>query len=92
MPELIEAVRQAVTAGTAPAPDVRLALAQTTDPAQLIEAGLALEGLRDPAGELRALRVVLAPACPAGPVAGRGGAGRGGGGGGAGGGGGVPRG
>ncbi|MCX4749985.1 hypothetical protein OG455_31460 [Kitasatospora sp. NBC_01287] len=68
MPELIEAVRQAVAAGRAPAPDVRLALAQSADPVLLAAAGLALAALRDPEGQLRALRVVLAPACPPGPL------------------------
>ncbi|MDH6140496.1 hypothetical protein P3T35_002504 [Kitasatospora sp. GP30] len=67
MPELIEAVQQAVAAGEAPAADVRLALAQSTDTDLLAAAGRALAGLRDPGGELRPVRLLLLADCPAGP-------------------------
>jgi predicted enzyme involved in methoxymalonyl-ACP biosynthesis len=69
MPELVEAVRQAVAAGAVPPPDVRLALAQSSDPAQLAVAGGLLAELRDPVGELRELRLLVAAGCPAGPLA-----------------------
>ncbi|MCC9307412.1 hypothetical protein LN042_09915 [Kitasatospora sp. RB6PN24] len=67
MPELIEAVQQAVAAGRVPAADVRLALAQSTDPELLAAAGRALRELRDPGGELRPVRLLVLAGCPAGP-------------------------
>lgn len=38
MPELVDALKAAVAAGTAPSPDLRLALAQTYDPSVLRKA------------------------------------------------------
>jgi FkbH-like protein len=67
MPELIDALRTAVSAGHAPAADVRLALAAADDPALLRKAGRTLAGLADPEGELRPVRVSVVATCTVGP-------------------------
>ncbi|MFE9421332.1 hypothetical protein ACFYNO_00055 [Kitasatospora sp. NPDC006697] len=69
MPELIEAVRQAVAAGGAPPADVRLALAQSGDPELLGTAGRLLGRLGERPGALRPVRLLLVADCPSGPLA-----------------------
>ncbi|GAA1987043.1 HAD-IIIC family phosphatase [Kitasatospora viridis] len=68
MPELVDALKAAVAAGTAPSPDLRLALAQTEDTGVLRKAGRALAWLTDPEGRLRPLRVSVVAACTVGPL------------------------
>ncbi|TQF01425.1 HAD-IIIC family phosphatase [Kitasatospora acidiphila] len=68
MPELVDALKAAVAAGTAPSPDLRLALAQTYDPSVLRKAGRALARLTDPDGRLRPVRLSVVAACTVGPL------------------------
>ncbi|GAB2738591.1 hypothetical protein [Kitasatospora kifunensis] len=68
MPELIEAIRQAVRSGAVPGPDLRLALAQSEDLALLLAAGQALRELSDPAEQLTHRRVGILSVCPPGDL------------------------
>ncbi|MDH6123007.1 FkbH-like protein [Kitasatospora sp. GAS204A] len=68
MPELVDALKAAVGAGTVPGPDLRLALIQTDDASVLRKAGRALAKLTDPDGRLRPLRLSVVAACTVGPL------------------------
>ncbi|WP_329582494.1 hypothetical protein OG500_21150 [Kitasatospora sp. NBC_01250] len=68
MPGLIDAIRIAVRSGTAPGPELRLALARTEDLATLLAAGRELRELGDVDEGLTYRRITVLPSCPPGEL------------------------
>jgi len=68
MNSLLSGVRTAVELGRAPAPEVRIALTESADPAQLRRAGRMLAALRPQDAQLRAVRVAILATCTTGAL------------------------